>query len=367
MDTIFIVANSDTIAKDIIESFKIIADVYFEISTQPSFAFDQIRDKKPQLIFLGDDLSMEDMSELQKQVRNDSLIKHIPLVFVCRDWDAHKMDWMLKGKLIDDWLSLNKTISERMFKLDQHLSISRQRQEMHKLRMDYDYVSAELVYFVRSEENEKRKLDKDQLLILIDIMHYLRTYLTGIKGGASILASTESKQDQKMEALQLILNNAKKMEDYLNQQDLTVSNENKKKPSIKILKLKQIFEAIVPKISLSAQKKNIHLKFEKPEQNSSVLLHHAGIMPAIRSALESFINSSMPGSSVEIGLEPLFSANLVRVYAKNLSNRVDRLLFQHLLDEGYEWLNALNDAESKFELFSDSLFTGIQFYLPRLD
>jgi hypothetical protein len=90
-------------------------------------------------------------------------------------------------------------------------------------------------------------------------------------------------------------------------------------------------------------------------------------MPAIRSALESFINSSMPGSSVEIGLEPLFSANLVRVYAKNLSNRVDRVLFQHLLDEGYEWLNALNDAESKFELFSDSLFTGIQFYLPRLD
>jgi signal transduction histidine kinase len=367
MDTIFIVANSETIVNDVVDSFKIIADVYFESSTQPSYAFDQIRDKKPQLLFLGDDLSMEDMSELQKQVKNDSLIKHIPLIFVCRDWDAHKMDWMLKGKLIDDWLSLNKTISERLFKLEQHLTISHLRQEMHKLRMDYDYVSSELVYFVRNEEKEKRKLDKDQLLVLIDIMHYLRTYLTGIKGGASILASSESNEEQKMEALQLIQKNAKKMDDYLNEQDLTVSNENKKKPLIKIIKLKQILEAIVPKISLSAQKKNIHLKFEKSDQNSSVLLHHAGIMPAIRSALESFVNASFPGSSVEIGLEPLFSANLVRVYAKNLSNRVDRVLFQHLLDEGYEWLNALNDAESKFELYSDSLFTGIQFYLPRLD
>ena len=82
MDTIFIVANSEMIVNDIIDSFKIIADVYFESVSQPSFAFDQIREKKPQLIFLGDDLSMEDMSELQKQVKNDSLIKHLPMIFV---------------------------------------------------------------------------------------------------------------------------------------------------------------------------------------------------------------------------------------------------------------------------------------------
>ena len=157
------------------------------------------------------------------------------------------------------------------------------------------------------------------------------------------------------------------MDEYVNKNDLTVKNEFRKKPPIKIISLEHLIEAISPKIYLAAQKKKVTVIFEKIEQSYSVLLRNPEILPATRTALVNFINASSPGSSVEIGLEPLFSANLLRVYAKNISNKVDRILLHHLLDEGYEWVDILNDAESKFELFSDSLFTGIQFYIPRLD
>ncbi len=367
MNYIAIISNSDFVVKDIMESFKIIADIHFDHTLRLEIALDFIREKQPELVFFAEDLSMEEMVDIQKKIRKDSLVQHIPIIFLCQAWNPQKMDWMIRGKLVDDWIPLNFTISERLFRLNKHLEHSAFQKELHRLKMEYDYVSAELVYFIRSEQKEQRKVDKAQLVEIIDIMHYVRTFLTGIKGGASIFFGPESSDEQKKEAMKIIQKNIEKMDDYINKNDLTVKNEFRKKPPIKIIPLEQLIEAISPKIYLAAQKKKVTVIFEKSDQSYSVLLRNPEIMPATRTALVNFVNASSPGSSIEIGLEPLFSANLLRVYAKNISNRVDRTLLHHLLDEGYEWVDILNDAESKFELFSDSLYTGIQFYIPRLD
>jgi hypothetical protein len=367
MDLIAIISNSEIIAKDIVESFKIIADVRFTNSIVVDQALAFIREEFPQLIFIGEDLTMNEIAQFHKNVKADTMVEAIPIVFLCQQWKASTMDWMVKAGLVDEWIALDQTMNERLFRLNRQLEIASMMKDYRQLKLNHEYVSSELVYYVRSEQKEKRKMDKEQLLELIDIMHYVRTYLTGIMGGYSIVKSPDSSDDQKKEALEIIGKNITKMDDYINKNDLTVNNEFRKKPPIKIMKLSQIIEAISPKIYIIAQKKKLSVVFEKSERDHSILMRHSEILPSIRSALLCFINSSSMGSTVEIGLEALTSANLMRVYTRNLTGKVDMLSLHHYLDEGYEWLSALNDAEAKFELFSDSLFSGIQFYLPRLD
>ncbi len=254
MDQIIIVANSDGIVKAVEESFKIITRVHFESITHLEQAHQMIREKKPSLVFLCEDLMVDQMNSLHQSIKNDSLIPYLPLVYICKKWDPKNSDWILKGKLIDDWIALDQSISERLFRLNHQILFSSLRKELQQMKIDFDYVSAELVYFVRSNQKEKQKKDKERLVEMIDIMHYLRTFLTGIKGGASLLNHPDTTTDQRENALALIMKNIKKMDDYINENDLTVKNEYRKKPPIKIVKINHILEAGSPKIQLTAEK-----------------------------------------------------------------------------------------------------------------
>jgi hypothetical protein len=367
METGYILTKSSVMLKEIMESLKLTSCFAFEGSSYMDVSYDFIREKNPYLVVLSEELSREDIEGLAEKIKTDRVSEFIAVVLHTRSFNATKWRILLEKNRIDAWIDANESELINSYKLQKIFDQVKLHRSTMQLRINNDYLQSEISYYDRKRMYKEGLEQKERTKELINFMHFVRTYLTGIKGGMDLVLKENIGVEEKKLATSLVLRNIHKIEDYINQQDFTVKEEKKAKTIQPIiLKLRPFILNLEKQLTYEGRKKSLTIFTDFPQSDHSVLAKTPDTEILIDSLLTSCLNAVKSGSIIKLGVKLLSSASIIEFSLKANKEAVDIEQLKTEISGQYDALQILNDKDSKLELFDDTTYFGVRFYLPRL-
>lgn len=367
METGYILTKTSQMLKEIMDSLLSFPSLHFSGSAYSEISYDFIREKDPYLVILSEELSREEIETLTEKIKMDRVGNYIGIVLHSRAFNPTKWVSLLDSRRIDAWFDETNASTVVNFILHQVCDMVKANRELTKFRINNDYLQSEISYYDRKRMYKEGLEQKERVKEFIDFMHFVRTYLTGIKGGVDLIFKENIGQEEKKIATSLVLRNIKKIEDYVNQQDFTVKEEKKSKAvQPVILKLRPLLLNLEKLLIFEGRKKSLSLFSEIPKTDHSILAKAPDTEILIDELLKSCLNAIKPGSIVKFGIKLLNSANMVEFFLKTDKDSIDVAMLRQEVSNQGDAVQVLSDKDSKLELFDDTHHIGIHFYLPRL-
>jgi hypothetical protein len=367
METGYILTKSSVMLKEITDSLRTFPLLNFEGSSYIDVSYDFIREKNPYLVVLSEELSREDIESIAEKIKTDRVSDYIAVVLFSKNFNPSKWKVILEKNRIDGWIDDNDSEMVTSFTLHQICALVKIYRDFNKLRINNDYLQSEISYYDRKRMYKEGLEQKERTKDLINFMHFVRTYLTGIKGGVDLVLKENIGGEERNIATALVLRNIHKIEDYINQQDFTVKEEKKSKTVQPIiLKLRPFILNLEKQLVYEGRKKSLTIFSDFPQSDHSVLAKTPDTEILIDSLLTSCLKAIKPGSMVRLGVKLLNSANMVEFSLKANKEAIDLDQLKAEISGQYDAMQILNDKDSKLELFDDTSNFGVRFYLPRL-
>ena len=367
METGYILTKTSQMLKEIMDSLISFPLLHFSGSAYSEISYEFIREKNPYLVILSEELSREEIDTLTEKIKMDRDGNYIGVVLHSRNFNSTKWVTLLDNRRIDAWFDETNSSTVVNFTLHHVYETVKTNRELAKYRINNDYLQSEISYYDRKRMYKEGLEQKERVKVFIDFMHFVRTYLTGIKGGVDLVLKDNIGAEEKKIATSLVLRNIKKIEDYVNQQDFTVKEEKKAKTVQPIiLKLRPLLHNLEKLLIYEGRKKSLSLFSDIPQTDHSILAKTPDTEILIDELLKSCLNAVKPGSVVKFGIKLLNSANMVEFYLKATKDSVNVEILKQEVSSQSDALQVLSDKDSKLELFDDTNHIGVRFYLPRL-
>jgi hypothetical protein len=367
METGYILTKTSHMLKEITDSLKSFLLIEFEGSSYMEVSYEFIREKNPYILILSEELSMEEIEEMTEKIKTDRVADFIGIVLFVRNFNPSLWTDLLENRRIDAWIERTSSEKVNNFLLYQICDLVKIHRELTKYQINNDYLQSEISYYDRKRLYKEGLEHKERTKELIDFMHFVRTYLTGIKGGMDLILRENMGEEERKIATSLVLRNIHKIEDYINQEDFTVKEEKKSKiVQPIILKLRPLILNLEKQLIYEGRKQSISIFSDFPQSDHSILAKTPDLEILIDSLLKSCLNAVKPGSIVKLGARLLTSSNMIEFSLKSTKEAVDIERLKKEISSQYDALQILNDKDSKLELFDDTSYFGVRFYIPRL-
>jgi len=159
---------------------------------------------------------------------------------------------------------------------------------------------------LQKENEELRRNAQYRSLFLSRLAHELRTPLTSILGFSEILLGQEKLTDAQRNFCERIQSSAKQLQANLNQlSDLAKLESGQIKPSQDKISIAETLREILPALARSAEKKQIKLTCEMPEDLLFVVSDRARVRQLIYNALVYSVSRSPEAASVKARAEAI--------------------------------------------------------------
>jgi hypothetical protein len=367
METGYILAKTNHMVKEISDSLAFFPLIYFDGSAYMEITIDVLREKNPYMVVLSEELSEQEIEAITESIRSDKTSDYIAIILYVHTFTAAKWNHLLEKNRIDAWYDDSSPDSVKSFTLYRVYDQVKMCRELTKFQINNDYLQSEISFYDRKRMYKEGLEQKERIKDLINFMHFVRTYLTGIKGGVDLVLNEHIGSEEKKIATSLVLRNIHKIEEYINQQDFTVKEEKRSKTIQPIiLKLRSLILNLDKQLVFKGREKNISVFSDFPQSDHSVLAKTPDLEILISSLLVSCLQAIKPGSTVKFIIKLLSSANMVEFSIRSSKESVDMDLLKTVITAQGDVLQILNDKDSKLELFDDAGHFGIRFYLPRL-
>ncbi len=365
MNSIYILSNSEDIISSIKESLSPLSELRIEGITSLKLGLDIINSMAPDILILGGDLSFDEIERVSREIRGNKRVENIPIVFSMNNPDASKIDLLFKGKLVDDCLILRSTIPEKRFRIEKLIELKKLREELEKYKSEALYLQSEIATYERKRYYLDRKSNKENKEALINLMHKIRTYLTGIKGGVEILLNNKLSEKENEDIVALIRRNISELEEFINSEDLT-TREEKKSLQPTVIQFKGIFDDVAKRAQLEARKNSISLFLKPLDKDYSVLANAEDLEFGLESILKGLIYSAKTGSIIRGEVKPQNAGNLLEISLKIKKDSLVREKFEEYIELHNEALKFLPQQNNKLEISEDFNNLTIRLYLLRL-
>jgi hypothetical protein len=353
--------------KEITDSLKSFTSINFEGSAYVEIGYDFIREKNPFMIILSEELSRGDIDQLTEKIKTNKVAEYIGILLYVRNFNVAKWSLLLEKHRIDGWIEANDPETIQQFTIKQVFNLVKVHRELTKFQINNDYLQSEISYYDRKRVYKEGLEQKERAKDLINFMHFVRTYLTGIKGGVDLVLKENIGGEERKIATALVLRNIHKIEDYINQQDFTVKEEKKYKIAQPIiLKLRPLILNLEKQLVFEGRKNSLTIFSDFPQSDHSILAKTVDTEILIDSLLKSCLNAIKAGSIVKFSVKLLSSASMIEFSLKASKEAIDISKLKAEVTAQFDALQILNDKDSKLELFDDTTYFGIRFYLPRL-
>lgn len=367
METGYILTKTTQRLNEILKNLSDLIPLSLDGSAYLEINFETIREKNPTILVLSDELDREDIFQLTESIKSDRSIDSIGIVLWVNRFD--NLDWyhLLEKNLIEGWIAENEPKIVQLFFLRHILDYVKIQRDLAKVQINNDFLQSEISFYERKRIYREGLEQKERSRDLVNFMHFVRTYLTGIKGGFDLVLKERIGTEEKKVAMDLVLRNIHNIEDYINQQDFTIKEEKRAKTIQPIIiKLRPLLINLEKQIVYEARKRNITVYNDFPQNDHSILAKNADTEILIDSLLTCSLKAIKENSIVKFGARLLNSAHMVEIYLKTNKDTIDAEILKDELSKQVEAMQILNDKESKLELFEETNHFGLRFYLPRL-
>jgi len=363
--SIYILTSSNNVLDDIKESLEPLSYLRVEGISSLDMGLDIINEVPPDILLLGEDLGLDEIARISKEIRKNKKLENIPLVYTANDPDSSKIEILLKKSLADDCFLLRYNIAEKKFRIDRLLELKRLREGIERYKIENLYFQSEIAAHERRRYYLDKKRNKESKEALVNMMHKIRTFLTGIKGGMEILLKNELQDEDRENIKTLISRNFSELEEFINSMDL-VKMEEKRSLQPRIAQFKNIFDEVFKRAQFEARKKSISLFLEPLKKNYSVLSDAEALEFGFESILRGLIYSTKSGSIIKGEVRPQNVGNLLEVSIWLSEDSINREEFEKYIEYHPEALEFLSLQKNKIEIFEEQQNTILRFYLPQL-
>jgi len=344
-----------------------ISSAHFEGSLFMEVSFELIREKNPYFVILSEDLPRESITTIVEKIKTDRFMDFMAVILISHDFDPVQWQGLIEKRWLDGWIDISEPEISKKFRMNRLYDLVKAQRDLAKMRINNEFLQSEISYYDRKRIYKEGLEQKERTKDLINFMHFVRTYLTGIKGGIDLIFKEQIGEEEKKLATTLVLRNIHKIEEYINEQDFTVKEEKKSKVVQPIiLKLRPLLLNIEKQLIYEGRKNSISIFSEFPENDHSILAKTPDMEIIVDSLYKGFLSLVKAGSVVRIGAKLLSSASMIEFYFKVNKDSIDRESMISEINNQKDAVQFLNDKESKFELFEESNLLGMRFYLPRL-
>jgi len=348
------------------ENLDSIPNISIEGIVKTSFDADLLRNINPDLFVISDDLSLDDILSIAGIIRKDRIIEHLPILFVSLVTDSSKLEWLFEHRLIDEYLMLNISLQEKIVKINLLIRLKTLSEKINNVQIENEYLKSEMSNIGRKKLYLDKKKNIEDKTYLIDLMHYIRTYLTGIKEGFKILTGEDISLKTRKTVIDLVRGNITKFEELVNDKDLTVNEEKKQKIIGGVIQIKKIFEDLSKRTQFEGRKKSISVFFELPDRDYSVLSKSDDLEFAVETLVNCFINTTKIGSVVKVAVIPQTSSSLIEISVRSGKDSIQLDEFRKNIEMYPEIIQSLSSSSERLSFFEDADFSGVKFYIPRL-
>ena len=363
--TIYILTNSKNVLDSIKESLEPIPFVKVIGEGTLGQGLDLIDKSPPDIILLGEDLNVDEITQIRGEFNKNKKLENIPVVYSLNTSDASKVDLLFKNNLVDDYFPLNYNLSERELRIAKLLELKKLKEEIGNLRIENLYYQSELANFERRRFYFDKKKNEENKESLINVMHKIRTFLTGIKGGVELLLDNEVKGEDREKIIALIKRNITEFEEFINAEDLTLKEE-KKNNEPKVTQFKSIFDDISKRAQIEARKKSISLFLTPLKQDFSVLSDANDLEFGLESIMQGIIHSTKSGSIIKGDVKPQNAGNLLEVSFQISNDSINRSVFEDYIEHHPEAIDFLLAQKNKLKILEFEQNIIIRFQLLRL-
>jgi len=363
--TIYILTNSKNVLDSIKESLEPIPFIKIIGGGTLGESLNFLDRLSSDILLLGEDLNLDEITQIRDVLNKNKKLDDISVVYSMTISDASKIDLLFKNNLVDDYFSLNNNLSEKEFRIAKILELRKLREEVENLRIENLYYQSELANFERRRFYlDKKKYEKNRES-LINIMHKIRTYLTGIKEGIELLLGNKVDGEDRENVINLIKRNMVEFEEFINAEDLTLKEE-KKINEPKVTQFKSIFDEVSKRAILEARKKSISIFLVPLKQDFSVISDANDLEFGLENIIQGIISSTKSGSVIKGEVKPQNVGNLLEVSFTISSDSINRNGFEKFIEHQSESINFLLSQKSKLEILELEQNIIIRFYLLRL-
>lgn len=363
--TIYILTNSKNVLDSIKESLEPISFIKVIGEGTLGQCLDLIDKSLPDIILLGEDLNLDEITQIRGEFNKNKKLENIPIVYSINTPDASKVDLLFKNNLVDDYFSLNNNLSEKEFRIAKLLELRKLREKIENFRIENLYYQSELANFERRRFYLDKNKEKDNKESLINIMHKIRTYLTGIKEGIELLLGNKVDGEDRENVINLIKRNITEFEEFINTEDLTLKEE-KKTNEPKVTQFKSIFDEVSKRAILEARKKSISIFLVPLKQDFSVISDANDLEFGLENIIQGIISSTKSGSVIKGEVKPQNEGNLLEVSFTISSDSINRNGFEKFIEHQSESIDFLLSQKNKLEILKLEQNIIIRFYLLRL-
>jgi signal transduction histidine kinase len=363
--TIYVLTNSKNVLDSIKESLEPISFIKVIGEVSLGKGLDFIDKSPPDIILLGEDFNLDEVAQIREELNKNRKINNIPVVYSINTPDASKVDLLFKNNLVDDYFPLNYNLSERELRITKLLEFKKLKEEIESLRIENLYYQSELANFERRRFYFDKKKNEENKESLINVMHKIRTFLTGIKEGIELLLGNELKGEDRENIINLIKRNIAEFEEFVNAEDLTLKEE-KKNNEPKVTQFKSIFDEVSKRAQLEARKKSISLFVTPLKQDFSVLMNADDLEFGLETIINGIIHSTKSGSIIKGEVKPQQAGNLLEISFQISNDSINKSEFEQYIEHHPEITNFLFSQKNKMEILELEQNIIIRFQLLRL-
>ncbi|MCK5847962.1 MAG: HAMP domain-containing histidine kinase, partial [Caldisericia bacterium] len=201
---------------------------------------------------------------------------------------------------------------------------------------------------------------------LTEIMHTIRTLLTGIEGRALLLANNNLPQQEREKSSEILIKNMNRLKDFLDQEDSILDERKVYQSKIQISTISKIITRIQKKISFEAEQKDIILETNINSPKQSIVGRGEDFIYVIESIMSDYIRIIQPKSTLYLFVKPMESAPLVEFVLETDLENLSQDTLLAAFSKGNTSRRILDSIGAQFEFSQGKHRQGIKFYLPRL-
>jgi nitrogen-specific signal transduction histidine kinase len=273
---------------------------------------------------------------------------------------------LLNGKYIDFWMELSSSFAEKKFVIERALEKQNSKTLFYKCNMQNEYLQSVLSNYERKNRYQQRVNEDNKIMKLTEIMHTIRTLLTGIEGRALLLANDGLSQEEKAKSAKILISNMNSLKDFLDQEDAFLDERKVYQSKIQISTISKIITRIQKKISFEAEQKGVVLETKINNPKQSIVGRGEDFIYVIESIISDYIRIIQPNSILYLFVRPMESAPLVEFVLETDLENLSKDTLLAAFSKGNTSRRILDSIGAQFEFSQGKHRQGIKFYLPRL-